>query len=54
MPDRHVAEFETRNLTLSVIDPEQMGIGALQRNPNPIVLHVEDVEAARAQLEEHG
>ncbi len=54
MPDRHVAEFETRNLTLSVIDPERMGIGALQRNPNPIALHVDDVEAARAQLEERG
>ena len=47
MRDRHFAEFETPNLTLSVIDPEQMDIGALERNPNPIALHVDDVAAAR-------
>ena len=27
MPDRHFAEFATGNLTLTVIDPQRMGIG---------------------------
>jgi predicted enzyme related to lactoylglutathione lyase len=54
MPDRNFAEFETGNLTLTVIDPEKMGIGNLERNANPIALHVDDVEAARKTLEERG
>jgi predicted enzyme related to lactoylglutathione lyase len=52
-PDRHFAEFETGNLTLSVIDGEAMGIGH-HVNGNAIALHVEDVEAARATLEARG
>jgi predicted enzyme related to lactoylglutathione lyase len=52
-PDRHFAEFETGNLTLSVIDAEGMGLDH-HVSHNPIALHVDDVEAARATLEEHG
>jgi predicted enzyme related to lactoylglutathione lyase len=53
MPDRHFAEFETGNLTLSVIDAEAMG---LEYHPHrhQIALHVDDVEAARKALEERG
>ena len=47
------AEFETGNLTLQVIDPE--AIGREFHSPAfPIALHVEDVEAARAELESRG
>ncbi|HEY2159990.1 MAG TPA: VOC family protein [Solirubrobacteraceae bacterium] len=53
MPDRHFAEFETGNLTLSVIEPERMGM-EFKPSPNPIALHVDDVEGARSTLEERG
>jgi len=53
MPERNFAEFETGNLTLSVIDGEKMGIGH-HVNGNAIALHVEDVDAARAALEGRG
>jgi predicted enzyme related to lactoylglutathione lyase len=53
MPDRGFAEFETGNLTLSIWNPEQMGLEH-HRSPNPIALHVEDVEAVRRTLEERG
>jgi len=53
MPERHFTEFETGNLTLSVYDPEKMGMQH-ERNPNPIALHVDDVAEARAKLEERG
>ena len=52
-PDRHFAEFETGNLTISVIDPEAMGMEH-HANRNHIALHVDDVETARAILEERG
>jgi predicted enzyme related to lactoylglutathione lyase len=52
-PERHFAEFETGNLTLSVIEPEAMGL-EYQPNHNAIALHVDDVEAARASLEQRG
>lgn len=52
-PDRHFAEFETGNLTLSVIDGEAMGIGH-NVSHNAIALHVDDVEAARETLEQRG
>ena len=52
-PERHFTEFETGNLTLSVYDPEKMGMQH-ERNPNPIALHVDDVAEARRQLEERG
>lgn len=51
--DRHYAEFETGNLTLSVFDPEKMGL-EYSVNPNAIALHVDDVAQARAALEERG
>jgi predicted enzyme related to lactoylglutathione lyase len=53
MPDRAFAEFETGNLTLSVINPERMGMEHHAAR-NPIALHVDDVEAARARLEAAG
>ena len=53
MPDRHFAEFETGNLTLSVFDPEGMGMEH-HRSPNPVALHVDDVAEARAALEDRG
>ena len=53
MPERSYAEFETGNLTLSVVDGEKMGIGhELARLA--IALHVDDVEAARSALQERG
>jgi len=53
IPERHFAEFETGNVTLSVYDPAQMGLEH-HVNPNPIALRVEDVAQARATLEERG
>ena len=52
-PEQHFAEFETGNLTLSVIDAEAMG---LEHHPQRlhIPLHVDDVPAARAALEQRG
>jgi hypothetical protein len=42
-PERNFAEFETGTVTLSVVNPERMGIGAFQANANHVALHVEDV-----------
>jgi len=53
-PERNFAEFETGTVTLSVVDPERMGIGSFSPNANHIALHVEDVATARATLEERG
>ena len=53
IPERNYSEFETGNLTLSVYDPEKMGMQH-ERNPNPIALHVDDVTAERKRLEERG
>jgi predicted enzyme related to lactoylglutathione lyase len=53
MPERNYSEFETGNLTLSVYDPEKMGMQH-ERNPNPIALHVDDVAEVRSALEERG
>jgi predicted enzyme related to lactoylglutathione lyase len=52
-PDRSFAEFETGNLTLSIINPQRMGMDH-QPARNPIALHVEDLEAARSRLEGAG
>ena len=52
-PDRNYAEFETGNVTLSVYNPTQMGMEH-HANVNPHALHVDDVEAVRATLEERG
>jgi predicted enzyme related to lactoylglutathione lyase len=51
--ERSYAEFETGNVTLSVYGAEAMGL-EFHANGNPIALHVEDVAAARATLEERG
>ena len=53
MPERNFAEFETGNLTLSVIDAEAMGLGH-HPHQHQIALHVDDVEAARNALSERG
>jgi predicted enzyme related to lactoylglutathione lyase len=47
------AEFETGNLTLAVIEPEAIGL-EFRPNANTIALHVDDVAAARAELESRG
>ena len=47
------AEFETGTVTIAVIAGERIGI-PFQANSVPIALHVEDVEAARAELESKG
>jgi catechol 2,3-dioxygenase-like lactoylglutathione lyase family enzyme len=52
-PDRGFAEFETGNLTLNVFDPRAVGRD-FAAAPNPVALHVDDVAAARATLEERG
>ncbi len=52
-PERNFAEFETGNLTLSLINGEAVGIGH-NLNRNAIALHVDDVAAARRTLEERG
>ena len=46
-------EFETGNLTLQLVEAEKMG-RKVTPSPNPIALHVEDVAAARAELESRG
>ena len=47
------AEFETGNLTINVMDAEKMGLPHTV-SQNPIALHVDDVAAARAELESKG
>jgi predicted enzyme related to lactoylglutathione lyase len=47
------AEFETGTVTISLIASEKIGI-PFQANKVPVALHVEDVEAARAELESRG
>jgi predicted enzyme related to lactoylglutathione lyase len=46
-------EFETGNLTLQVMDAEAIG-RPFEPSGHPIALHVEDVEATRAELESQG
>jgi predicted enzyme related to lactoylglutathione lyase len=53
MPERGFAEYETGNITLSVVVAEKMGF-PFAPTPNPLALHVDDVEAARATLESRG
>ena len=50
---RNYAEFETGNLTLSVYNPEKMGLEH-RVNPNPVALHVDDVAQTREALEARG
>lgn len=53
VPDRNFAEFETGNLTLGIINLERMGMEH-HVNRNPVALHVEDMDGARAELEQRG
>jgi predicted enzyme related to lactoylglutathione lyase len=53
IPERNYAEFETGNVTLSVVVGEAMGIGH-HVNALAVALHVDDVAAARATLEQRG
>jgi predicted enzyme related to lactoylglutathione lyase len=46
-------EFETGNLTLQVMDAKAIG-REFVASTHPIALHVEDVEATRAELESRG
>jgi catechol 2,3-dioxygenase-like lactoylglutathione lyase family enzyme len=46
-------EFETGSLTLQVMDAASVG-REFKPNGHPIALHVDDVEAARADLESKG
>ena len=46
-------EFETGNVTISVIHPESMEM-EFAPNPNPIALRVPDVAEARTKLEQAG
>jgi catechol 2,3-dioxygenase-like lactoylglutathione lyase family enzyme len=53
LPERGFSEYETGNLTLSVVNPEAMGM-THHVSHNPVALHVADVPVARAALEELG
>jgi predicted enzyme related to lactoylglutathione lyase len=46
-------EFETGSLTLALMQSDAFGI-EFQPHTHPIALHVDDVEAARAELEARG
>ena len=46
-------EFETGSLTIAVMQSDAFGID-FQPHKNPIALHVDDFEAARAELESRG
>ena len=46
-------EFETGNLTIAVLQSEAFGM-EFSTHRNPIAFHVEDVEAARSELESRG
>jgi predicted enzyme related to lactoylglutathione lyase len=47
------AEYETGSLTIGIIEPEKMGF-EFAPNRNPLALHVDDVAAAREELEARG
>jgi predicted enzyme related to lactoylglutathione lyase len=47
------AEFETGTLTLAILESKAFGI-EFHPHGHPIALHVDDVEAARTELESRG
>ena len=47
------AEYETGNLTIAVVDPVSIG-RHVSPHANPIALRVDDVDAARIELESRG
>jgi predicted enzyme related to lactoylglutathione lyase len=49
----HGCEYEAGGLTLQIMDSAAIG-QEFQRSSHPIALHVEDVEAARGELESKG
>jgi len=51
--DRPAGEFETGSLTLAVMQTDAFGINFQPTNV-PIALHVEDFEAAKAELQSRG
>jgi periplasmic copper chaperone A len=51
--DMPAGEFETGNLTIAVMQSDAFGIG-FQANNHPIEFHVDDFEAAKAELESRG
>jgi predicted enzyme related to lactoylglutathione lyase len=51
--DMPAAEFQAGNLTIAVMDPTAFG-QEFRPHSLPIALHVDDVAAARAQLEGQG
>jgi catechol 2,3-dioxygenase-like lactoylglutathione lyase family enzyme len=53
-PERNFAEFDTGTVTLSVVNPDRMGIGEFKANANHLALQVDNVAASRATLEERG
>jgi predicted enzyme related to lactoylglutathione lyase len=53
VPERHYAEFETGNVTVSIVAGEELGIGH-HVHRMALALHVDDVKTARAELEKQG
>ena len=51
--DMPAGEFETGTLTIAIMQSDGFGID-FQPHGHPIALHVDDVEAARSQLEAQG
>jgi predicted enzyme related to lactoylglutathione lyase len=51
--DMPAGEFETGSLTIAVMQSDAFGL-EFQRHTHPIALHVDDVEAARGELEAQG
>ena len=51
--DMPAAEFETGTLTIAVMQSDAFGI-EFKPHGHPIALHVDDVQAARSELEEQG
>ena len=52
--DRPAGEFETGNLTVAVMQTDAFGIEFKGPHSLPIEFHVEDFEAAKAELESRG
>ena len=51
--DMPAGEFETGSLTIAVMQSDAFGI-EFERHSHPIALHVDDVAAARGELEAQG
>ncbi|HWI07094.1 MAG TPA: VOC family protein [Solirubrobacteraceae bacterium] len=50
---RPAGEFETGSLTIAIMQSDAFGL-EFSPHTHPIALHVEDVEAARTELEQRG